>query len=395
MPSWDLLEPHARDAWRDRLLHDWISREVAPFTTLWGPRLREFPVRSAEDLRRLPIAEEHELSGAGGPGNPALLVLPTEEGFKRHAGRVELLRAARELRRRSGDPEADRRAVLFRRYKPVHVHEAGVARLIAIAYSRTDLDRLHLAGARLVEVLGLGAEDALVNAVPTGPSVRFWSLYHAALAARITALHPRSAGAEPVRAVARAFALLPATVLAVPVDEATALLDGLVGEGVRADGLRTLLAVGPPPSAEQRAALAEAAAQIAGRQVRVQAVWAPETARALWGECRPPSADPAEASFGLHTYPDLEILEICDRESGAALGEAEGGELVLTSLGWRGTALLRAATGAWSGGLVTTTPCPNCRRTVPRLAPEAAEGAWPAASGAQARAASPQQAVRG
>jgi hypothetical protein len=377
--AWSFRAPVAMARDQRRLLGAWLADEVVPFSAYWGQRLAGVDVTAPDVLSRVPVTEEADVAGAGGPGNPALLLLPSEDAFKRHAGRGELLAAAREVGReagRGGGGVEARRAALFRRYKPVHVHEAGVAALLAVAYSRTDLDRLHLGGARLVEVLGLGADDALVNAVPAGPSVRFWGLYHAALAARMTALHPVTAGADPVAAVARALALLPATVLAAPAAQTLPLLGELAARGVRADRLRAVVTVGPPPPAALRAEIATAALELGANGVRVQAVWAPETARALWGECRPAAADPADAAYGLHTYPDFEIVEVRDVESGAGAEPRTPGELVYTSLGWRGTALVRLATGAWTGGLATGVPCPACGRTVPRLAPAAVDGAW-------------------
>ena len=371
--TWDRLDHRALTREQGRLLSEWLEREVRPFSVFWARRLAGRTIASVADLRTLDVVTEAEIASAGGPGNPDLLVLPTEEGFKRHAGTRDLLTAATEV---GTSGAAGRRTALFRRYKPVHVHEAGVAQLLAVAYSRTDLDRLHLAGARLMEVLGLGADDSIVSAVPAGPSVRFWGLYHAALAARMTALHPRGAGQAPLRPVMRALALLPATVLAVPVAEAADLLLELAGRSVAVPTLRTVLTVGPPPSQPLRVALAQAAQRLAGHAVRVQAVWAPEAARSLWGECRPVAADPAEATYGLHTYPDMEVVEVRDLVTGGMAAEGTPGELVLTSMGWRGTALVRLATGSWTEGLSTTTPCPACHRTVPRLAPAASEGAW-------------------
>jgi hypothetical protein len=371
---WDRRPPSVSNRDRDRLLVEWVTGEVIPFSPFWKDRLGGLRFRGLESLGGVTVSDEVELAAAGGPGNPRLLLLPTEDQFKRHATRADLLAASRELR---GGADEARRAVLYRRYKPVHVHEAGVATVLAIAYTRSDLDRLHLAGARLCEVLGLGADDTMVNAVPTGPSVRFWGLYHAALAARMTALHPRTEGRDPVVAVARALAMLPATVIAVPLGDAEGLLAGLVARGAGAPRLRTVLTVGPAPTPQQRERIIDAAGELgAAGQVRVQAVWAPESARALWGECRPPSGDPHEATYGFHTYPDLEVLEVRDPTDGLPVPDEQPGELVLTSMGWRGTALVRAATGTWTAGLVNHAPCPSCGRTVPRLAPEAVEGAW-------------------
>ena len=371
--TWDRLAPRALAREQARLLGGWIDREVRPFSGFWRSRLTGRSISSTADLRSVEVLTEADVAGAGGAGNPDLLILPTEDGFKRHASRRELLDAAKEVG--AGGAEG-RRAALFRRYKPVHVHEAGVGQLLAIAYTRSDLDRLHLAGARLMEVLGLGADDSMVSAVPAGPSLPFWGLYHAALAARMTALHPRGAGESILRPVQRALALLPTTVLAAPVGEASGLLEQLAERGARLEGLRTLLTIGPPPSPQLRTTLAHRAQRLAGQPVRVQAVWAPEMSRTLWGECRPPTADPAEATYGLHTYPDLEIVDVRDPATGANAVEGDEGEVVLTSMGWRGTALVRVASGAWTSGMSLTTPCPACGRTVPRLAPEAADAAW-------------------
>lgn len=371
--TWDRLGGRAQEREQGRLLSEWINREVRPFSAYWKSRLGGRPVDSLEALRGLDVVTETDIAALGGPGNPELLVLPTEDGFKRNASRSDLFAAAREVGR--GGPDG-RRSTLFRRYKPVHVHEAGIAAVVAVAYTRSDLDRLHLAGARLMEVLGLGADDAMVSAVPASPSVRFWGLYHAALAARMTAVHPRGAGQAALRPTMRALAMLPATVLAAPVDDALELLVGLRERRVQIAGLRTLLTIGPPPTPAVRGALVAAASVLSSSDVSVQAVWAPEMSRTLWGECRPPSADPDEATYGLHTYPDLEVVQVRDVTTGLDAPETTGGEIVLTSLGWRGTALIRVATGSWTGGLSTSTPCPSCGRSVPRLAPAAADAAW-------------------
>ena len=371
--TWDRLGLKALEREQGRLLSEWVNREVRPFSAYWRGRLGGREVDSLEALRGIDVATDSQVAAAGGPGNPDLLILPTEDGFKRHATRADLLAAAREVGRGGAN---GRTAALFRRYKPVHVHEAGVAAVVAIAYTRSDLDRLHLAGARLMEVLGLGANDAMVSAVPAGPSVHFWGLYHAALAARMTALHPRGEGQSPLRPVLRGLAMLPATVLAVPVAEALDLLVGLRDRNVQIPGLRTLLTVGPPPGESMRGTLGAAASMLASGEVRVQAVWAPDMSRVLWGECRPPSADPDEATYGLHTYPDLEVVQVRDPATGLDVPEGTAGEVVLTSLGWRGTALVRVASGAWTGGASVSAPCPSCGRTVPRLAPQAADAAW-------------------
>lgn len=371
--AWDRWSASVGEREQGRLLRGWLQDEVLPFSPFWAERLDDVAIERVADLERVPVADEEELAPAGGPGNPALLVLPTDEQLRRQVGARRLAAAARELG--LGGAEGGR-LVRYRRYKPVHVHEAGVARLLTIAYTRTDLDRLHLAGARLMEVLGIGADDTLVSGVPGAPSVAFWGLYHAALATRMTAIHARLAAGPAVPALVQSFAVLPPSVVALPVAEARTLLEALVAEGVTAPHLRTVLAVGPPPDADARLEIARAAVALGATDPRVQAVWAPSPARALWGECRPAADDPVEAAYGLHTYPDLELLHVRDVVRGTTAAHGAAGELVYTSLGWRGTVLVRAATGVWTAGILPDEACPNCERTVPRLSTQAVEAAW-------------------
>jgi phenylacetate-coenzyme A ligase PaaK-like adenylate-forming protein len=74
-----------------------------------------------------------------------------------------------------------------------------------------------------------------------------------------------------------------------------------------------------------------------------------------------------EQSTRYHLYPDMEILEIVDVDSGEAVGEGESGEVVYTSLDWRGSVVLRYRTGDYARGGIVTEPCPVCGRSVPRL----------------------------
>ncbi|MBI4601528.1 MAG: hypothetical protein HY721_06145 [Planctomycetes bacterium] len=95
---------------------------------------------------------------------------------------------------------------------------------------------------------------------------------------------------------------------------------------------------------------------------RVQSVLGFTEARKCWAEC------PGEAASGFHLYPDLEIMELVDPETGRPVGEGETGELVYTSLAGRGSCVLRYRTGDLIVGGFTWKPCPHCGRTVQRIA---------------------------
>ncbi len=70
---------------------------------------------------------------------------------------------------------------------------------------------------------------------------------------------------------------------------------------------------------------------------------------------------------GFHTYPDLDLFEVVDPETGEPVPDGTTGELVYTPLDGRGSLILRYRTGDLVNGGMTREPCPACGRTVPRF----------------------------
>jgi hypothetical protein len=348
-------------------LEAWLPTAIS-FSAYWSERAAEVgggerPTTEA-DLLRFPPVREADVRGAGGPGCPALLMRPTQEQVRARASSSTLFRIARAIRQDGGDVE---RRTLLEEYKPIHVHRGGADDDLAIAYSRSDLDRLHRCGARAAHVLGLDDADYLVNAVPAGPRLGWWGVYHLALGSSILALHPRGAS-DPLERVLESFALVPATVVAVPLEEAVTLANLMAEHGVEAPRVHTVLTVGPPPDEATRAHVRDAwrAAGATESDLVVRAVFAPPEARALWAE---PRAEPT----GLVTYPDLERLEVVDALTGEPVDGP--GDLTVTTVGWHGTALVRYQTGVRVGG-IDTEACPASGITAPRIVGDVVEHAW-------------------
>ncbi|MFT7538367.1 MAG: phenylacetate-CoA ligase, partial [Lysobacterales bacterium] len=86
-------------------------------------------------------------------------------------------------------------------------------------------------------------------------------------------------------------------------------------------------------------------------------------ARSAWAEC-PTSLD---TSSGYFLYPDKEIFEVVNPDTGEVLGEGESGELVYTSLDARGSVVLRYRTGDYVNGGITYEQCPHTKMMVPRI----------------------------
>jgi phenylacetate-coenzyme A ligase PaaK-like adenylate-forming protein len=337
---------------QDRLVAFQVQHVIGPFSPFWKARLGELgrsasSFKTVSDLETLPAVGERDVSPDGSPAGMARLVVQaTEGGFVLHAKGPTVRRA---LRLRVTRRDAYRKVVAHET-RPTSFTWSGLGFRYPIASTRADLDALARAGARLWSVAGLTANDALLSAVPVGSTTEHLALSYAALAAGAPSLFP---GSDPAALVAAARLAAP-TVVAVPSRTAADTLRMLVDAGVSLDTVMTVLLVGAPTEA-QRVAVGEVVPGAA-----VLGVHAPAGARVLWSECR--EGGPAA---GFHTYPDLDLVQLVDPDSGEpATG---GGEVVLTQLGLHGSALLRWRTGDLTAAPVDVSKCPGCGRRVPRV----------------------------
>ncbi|HEX9529897.1 MAG TPA: hypothetical protein VF954_02075, partial [Acidimicrobiales bacterium] len=129
--------------------------------------------------------------------------------------------------------------------------------------------------------------------------------------------------------------------------------------GARLDRLGTVLSVGASEADRLDDGRRGRLQELAGTGAEVVQAWAPPGVRAMWAQCR--------GGRGLHTWPMTELVQLVDPLSAAPVPPGADGEVVWTSLGWRGTTLLRLRTGLY--GLVDEGPCPTCGRTTPRILP--------------------------
>jgi phenylacetate-coenzyme A ligase PaaK-like adenylate-forming protein len=355
--AWDRLGDRARQRLQDQLVREQV-RAVAAGSAYWKQRFADLgrlpaSVTSVDKLATVPAVGERDVSPSGEPAAMAALVLHGgERHFAMHTAGPTLRRALRKKAARSRDYAR----IVARETRATSYGWTGLGFRYPLASTRGDLDVLARAGARLWSVIGATTDDALVAAVPHG-SVEQAGLQYAALGAGAPALFPGTDADD----VAEAVTLAPPTVFAVAAADAADLLDALRESGAPMRQLRTLLLVGAPSDEERaaaRRALGEAGA--AGDAV-VLAVHAPSGARLLWAECRA-----SGGGTGLHTYPDHDLVQLVDAETGEPTAGGGSGELVLTQLGLRGSALLRWRTGDLVGA-IDSSPCPACQRRVPRV----------------------------
>ncbi|MFN2536764.1 MAG: hypothetical protein ABR549_01250 [Mycobacteriales bacterium] len=324
---------------------------VGPFSPFWRERLKALgttAAKAAADISKVPPVGERDVCADGDPqGAASLVVQAGESGWALHTEGPRLRKALMSRIARPGSYQATVEADT----RPTSFVFAGLGLRYPIASTRRDLDVVARAGARLWKVLGLTRDDVLVAAMPLEASAPYQGLQLAALGAGAPALFP---GDDPDE-VAAALRLVPATVLALHTDTAEETLDDLDEAGAPLGSVRTVLLVGAPSELE-RTAVRDALAR-AGIGARLLAVHVAEGHRLLWGEC-------AEGS-GLHTYPDLELVQLVDPETGETNDSQGPDEVVVTQLGMHGSALLRWRTGDLADALETGA-C-RCGRTVPRL----------------------------
>jgi hypothetical protein len=358
MPAWDRRPTSQLAKQREAAVRTQVVDAVAPFSPFWRARLKSLGRTATQSstldgLSQLPAVGERDVCPDGDPAGAAALVLQAgESGFALHAQGPVLRRA---LARRLARP-GTYRAVVEADTRPTSYVWAGQGLRFPVASTRSDLDLVARAGARLWQLLGLTSADVVVSGLPTLPTASVQALQLGALGAGAPLLAP----GDDVDDLAAALKLVPVTVLALPSATAATTLDDLDDLGVDLSALTTLLLVGAPYD-DERAGVRAALTRIGvPDRCLVLAAHVPDGHRLAWAECRE-----SAGRTGLHTYPDLDLVQMVDPETGEA-ADRGAREVVVTQLGFRGTALLRWRTGDVADN-VTADPCPSCGRTVPRV----------------------------
>ena len=330
-------------------------------------------IKGLDELAQIPPATRVEvLDQVRNPdGARGLILQGTSEGVRRFSDRSVLYRVA--TARLLGGEEVQQLAIEAAS-RPIHIHLApGPGGPISVAYTRDDLDLLARGGARAAKLVGLERTDRLLNLIPFGPTLDFWGVFYMGHGVGMSAIHSRREGGELARAL-WAFESARPTAVAVPADEAVAFPSTARDAGLDLSELAVVIAVGRSLTRAEREQLGAELAASNASQARIAAAYGVAEGRTLWAECAVPAGK--TETFGFHTSPDLEVIEVLSPETGEPLGEQTPGEIALTPLGYRGGGVPRWRSGDLALGGVTTQPCPNCGRTVPRVGPSVRRGAW-------------------
>ncbi len=371
---WDHLPAKQYLAAQEQRLARFIRELVYPYSPYYRElldynRIKPGVVKTVRDLSCIPFTTKADIAPL--PEDPAiplsLVLQPTPERMRN--AKTYLRMRQRGLKITHGKKGYAK--LMDWEFLPIHYHFTigRTALPTPILYTGYDLQRMREAGRRLFELLELSREDMLINAFPFAPHLAFWMTCFATEAAGVPALHTGGGRILGTHRILEGLERLGGTVLTATPSYAYHLLRLAVAEGRDLSSLHTLIMGGDRLPDGLKGKIQELLVKVGAEKAAVASTYGFTEGRVAWSECRP-AAMSKEESSGYHLFPDMEIIEIIDPESGKRLGEGEDGEIVYTSLDWRGSVLLRFRTGDLVKGGLDTSPCPHCGRSLPRLGPE-------------------------
>jgi phenylacetate-CoA ligase len=351
--------------WQSERLGEYLRTVILPFSTYYRNLFHEHglnvdSIGSVADLVRLPFTTKSDLINAvGNPEHFRDFILVPDEKVLSHRPKVML------------DAIFHGRASVQEKFeaefRPVFMTftTGRSAEPVPFLYTRHDLNRLAIAGRRVMEVCGAHTEHRLLNSFPYAPHLAFWLTHYAGTSFGAMMF---SSGGGKVMSTNETLRLIrkfkPDDFIGIPTF-LYHVLQQAVEEGLRWDNLQCIVLGGEKVNDGLRQKLRDMASELgASQDVRVLATYGFTEAKMAWAEC-PFSHD--QPSAGYHLYPDMGIIEIINPKTGEVVPDGEPGEIVFTPLDARGTVVLRYRTGDFTDGGITLKPCPYCHRTMPRL----------------------------
>lgn len=364
LSRWQQLpETEVRRLQAERLRH-YLRTVVLPFSAHYREQFRELSldadsIHTLDDLARLPFTSKVDLLPT--PEHPQrakeFIVVPDRAALAHRPGTI--VRAALHGRKFVEHE-------LAAEFRPVSIHftTGRAAEPLPFLLTQHDLDNIHSASFRLMEICGAQPDFRMLNAFPYAPHLAFWFTYYAGLSFGVLTV---SSGGGKVAGTEGNLRLMkklnPDVIIGIPTF-IYHLLRQAVQDGVRGENLKRIVLGGEKVSDGLRRKLRELAAEIGAPKVDILATYGFTEAKLAWAECPFPHDGPPS---GYHLYPDLGIVEIVDPKTGAPVPPGHPGEIVFTPLDARGTVVLRYRTGDFIDGGLTYEPCPCCGRTLPRL----------------------------
>ena len=354
---------------QNRKLRDFISRQIYPFSPYYRRlfnqhKIKPKYIKTVEDLKILPFTKKEDFLPTR--DNPRrfldFILQPDEELIKKYWAKNNLLWLVL-LKAIKGKEYLKQR--LEKEYRPIFLTATTgtTYQPVSFLYSSFDIENLRISGYRLLEVFGGKGDIRGVNLFPYAPHLAFWQTVFAGISHNTFLLSTGGGKVMGTQGNIEAISKIRPSILIGEPNYAYHLIRLAKESGEDFSFVqRVVLGASAVPLGfkEKLAALLKS---MGARHIRIMGTYGFTEAKSAWGEC--PTA--LKISSGYHTYPDKEIFEIIDPDTGEIKREGEDGELVYTGIAGRGSCVLRYRTGDLIKGGVTFTKCPYCKRSVPRI----------------------------
>lgn len=348
---------------QDRKLKTFINDHVYPFSPYYRNvfdkhQIKPSHIRTVADLKHIPFTSKLDLVSKENPQQFKDFILqPDKELIRRYWSKDRLAALAIESLFKGKEHLQDR---LAREYRPVFMtFTTGTTNApVPFTYSRYDLDNLNLSGNRMVRLFNIAPDEKIMNIFPFAPHLAFWQTFFGALEANIFALS--TGGGKVMGTEGNLIALSrtrPSVILGVP-SYIYHLVRFAQERNTDLSFIKKVVLGAAKVTEGYKQKLAQMLAECGAKNVFIFGTYGFTEARAAWAEC--PTQD--HISSGYHLYPDKEIFEVIDPQTGEVKGEGEDGELVYTALDARASVVLRYRTGDFVKGGIRYGQCPYCGR---------------------------------
>ena len=354
---------------QNQRLHHFINTHVYPFNPHYRQLFDEHKInprhiRTMGDLKQIPFTSKLDLVAQDNPQKFRDFILqPDQKKIRKFWPKGKLLKITLQSLLKGKDFV---HGALTQEYRPVFMtFTTGTTHSpVPFTYSRYDIENLSLSGTRMVNLFDLQGDERIMNIFPFAPHLAFWQTFFGALESGVFALS--TGGGKVMGTEGNLTALMrtkPSVILGVP-SYIYHLVRFAQDRQQDLSFLKKIVLGAAKVTMGYKQKLAQMLGECGAKQTFIFGTYGFTEAKSAWAEC------PTEnhLSSGYHLYPDKEIFEIIDPQTGQVKDDdGQDGELVYTSLDARASVVLRYRTGDFVKGGITHGPCPYCGRMTLRL----------------------------
>ena len=355
MVSWKQLQclnPKKIKILQDKLLRNFIRTQIPyhPFyhNVFKKNKISFSDIKTADDLEKLPFTTKEDIAPTAKEPKKFLefVLQPNKKLISQYAVINKKIKALLNKNH------------LFYEYKPTHIHftTGRSANTTPILYTAYDLQRLGESGKRMFQILDVSNDSVVINAFPYAPHLAFWQTFYAIKGTNLLSLHTGGGKILGTDKIINSIESMKATCLVGMPGYLYHLIRNAKEQKRNFSNLNLIIFGGERVPIGLRDKIKQFLTSMGSKNPRVLSTYAFTEGKSAWVECKEES--------GYHLYPDFEFIEVVDKNN-ERVNEGEKGEIVYTSLDWRGSVFLRYKTGDITKGLHYE-KC-SCGRTLPRI----------------------------